>query len=74
MKNAVEPTKTTIETQAFSAQRAELVRGVDPQQLLEEAAEGVERDVEREQRRRPDRKRRSTSSRTPAPIESQMNS
>src|ERR671931_1579756 len=35
-------------------QSEEVMRGIDPQQLLEEAAEGVDRDVEREERRRPE--------------------
>ena len=55
MKNAVEAQKTTTETQAFKRRPDEVVRGIDPQQLLEEAPEGVDRDVEREQRRRPKR-------------------
>ena len=53
-KNAVEPTKTTIETQAFSRRPAMWCDGSIAQQLLEEAAEAVVGDVEREQRRRPD--------------------
>src|SRR5207302_5375841 len=36
------------------AQAREVVRGIDAQQLLEEAPERVVRDVEREEARRPD--------------------
>ena len=54
MKNAVEPHEDDDRDPGVQPQAGELVRGIDPQQLLEEAPEGVVRDVEREQRRRPE--------------------
>jgi hypothetical protein len=56
MKKPVDRTNDDDRDVAVETEPQILVRGIDTQQLLEEAAEAVPGDVEREQRRPPMRK------------------
>ena len=55
MKNTVEPTKRIDRHPGVEPEPGDVVGRIDSQELLEEAAEAVVRDVEREERRRAER-------------------